>query len=420
MRFILINFVNKLECYIIEKYLPDPSLVQFLAEKRRQKMEQSTSPAPPKKQPIVSKEENPEQPSVIKELLDQKSSENWLNFDNVEKEKFEWMKDLPEKISQLKPGEKFEARFDWQGVLLPYTEERNVDDRELYLHGDEPFRPGYTLPELFRLARSKVMQQRISAFKAIGGVMNIYNQGFYDDILDLPISKIFFLLRFGLDENALSTLEVCSRALSAIFYNDTDEIVLDFIYETPDGHLQPSLENEEVGDSVDDEGNIEEQLKKMSLTNKAFSADVQDTDEEFNRNTMNDFQLAETDLMECLLRTNIIQRINYILGTIKPESLTVHHCLKILIRIARTNFEYAKKIMENEFLIETLIKHFLPSLSSVDTLSDGSFYNYPQFLVLKLFRVLMSSHLSICVKLKSLGVVERIKEYLFSKEDIKV
>lgn len=396
-------------------------MVQFLAEKRRQKMEQTAS-APPKKQLNTieeSKAKEPiDQPPIVSELLNQKSSENWLNFDKVEKEKFEWMKDLPDQISKLKPGEKFEARFDWQGVLLPYTENRNVDDRELYLHGDEPFRPGYTLPEFFRLARSKVMQQRISAFKAIGGILNIYNQGFYDDILDLPISKIFFLLRFGLDENALSTLEVCSRALSALFYNDTDETVLDFIYETPDGHMQPSLENEEIGDSVDEE-NLEEKLKNMSLTNKAFSADVQESDE-FNRNNMNDFQLAETDLMECLLRTNIIQRISYILGTVKPEGLTVHHCLKILIRIARTNVDYSKKIIENEQLMETLFKYFLPNLSSVDTLGEGSFYNYPQFLVLKLFRILMSSHLSICIKLKSMGILDKIKEYLFSKEDIKV
>lgn len=366
----------------------------------------------------MNNEEPVEKPLIVEELLSQKSSENWLNFDKVEKGKFEWMKDLPEKISKLKPGEKFEARFDWQGVLLPYTEDRKVDDRELYLHGDEPFRPGYTLQELFRLARSKVMQQRISAFKAIGGIMNIYNQGFYDDILDLPISKIFFLLRFGLDENALSSLEVCSRALAAMLYNDTDETVLDFVFETPDGHLQPSLECESVGDSLDPE-DIEQQMSKLSLTNKAFTADVQENDE-FNKNTMNDFQLAETDLMDCLLRTNIIQRVGYILGTVKPEALTVHYCLKILIRIARTNFESATKILENDLLMESLFKYFLPGLTSVDTIGTGSYYNYPQFFVLKLFRVMMSSHLSVCLKLQSMGILDRLKEYLFSKDDISV
>ena len=122
--------------------------------------------------------------------------------------------------------------------------------------------------------------------------------------------------------------------------------------------------------------------------------------------------------MECLLRTNIIQRISYILGTVKPESSTISSCFKILIRIARTSVEYSKKILENEYLIENLFKHFLPSLSYVDTLGSPKFYNYPQFLVLKLFRIMMSHHLSICTKLVSMRLLEKIKVYMFSKEDI--
>lgn len=73
------------------------------------------------------------------------------------------MKDIPNQIPKLKPNELYEARFDWKGVLLPYTitsaEEKIAggktikDDRELYLHGDDVHRPGYTLQELFRFAR---------------------------------------------------------------------------------------------------------------------------------------------------------------------------------------------------------------------------------------------------------------------------
>lgn len=39
-------------------------------------------------------------------------------------------------------------------MLLPYVMSGESDaDRELYLHGDDAERPGYTLQELFRLAR---------------------------------------------------------------------------------------------------------------------------------------------------------------------------------------------------------------------------------------------------------------------------
>lgn len=172
----------------------------------------------------------PSNPAV--ELLEKSTAEQWIHFDVVEKDKLKWMQDIDMQASKLKPGEKFEARFDWKGVLLPYSladiqnvEQKNVsDDRELYLHGDEPHRPGYTLQELFRLARSNVMQQRVTAFNAIAGILNIYQQGFYDQVLDLPITKIFFLLRFGFDDNTPAMLEVVSKALSYLFYNETDEV----------------------------------------------------------------------------------------------------------------------------------------------------------------------------------------------------
>ena len=172
----------------------------------------------------------PSNPAV--DLLERSSAEQWIHFDVVEKDKLKWMQDIDMQASKLKAGEKFEARFDWKGVLLPYSladvkeqEQKKVsDDRELYLHGDEPHRPGYTLQELFRLARSNVMQQRITAFNAIAGILNIYQQGFYDQVLDLPVTKIFFLLRFGFDDNTSAMLEVVSKALAYLFYNETDEV----------------------------------------------------------------------------------------------------------------------------------------------------------------------------------------------------
>lgn len=72
--------------------------------------------------------------------------------------------------------------------------------------------------------RSNIIQQRISAITAINGILEINNQGFYDNVIEIPISKIFFLLRFAFDENILSMLEITSKALSTLFYNETDEV----------------------------------------------------------------------------------------------------------------------------------------------------------------------------------------------------
>ena len=125
--------------------------------------------------------------------------------------------------------------------------------------------------------------------------------------------------------------------------------------------------------SASNDGNIDKQLKNMKLTPSPFSTAV-DEEENESRTSMTDFELAETDLMECLLRTNIIQRISHILGTIKPENTTVFSCLKILIRIARTSKVCAVEIASNPDLLKTLIDNFLPGLEMIGKLSRNLLY----------------------------------------------
>lgn len=46
----------------------------------------------------------------------------------------------------------FYFSFDFAGALLEYVPEGN-QPRELYHHGEEPHRPGYSMKELFKLTR---------------------------------------------------------------------------------------------------------------------------------------------------------------------------------------------------------------------------------------------------------------------------
>lgn len=206
----------------------DPALVQFLKHKRKANLSKivENKSTDIKMQEIDSKAAAVA-PFPEMDVLKDENSKNWLHFDVIEPSKLEWMRDLPNNLPKLKAGEQYEARFDWKGILLPFNlkDEGATDpSTELYLHGDDAHRPGYTLQELFRLARSKVIQQRISALRAVGGILSIYNQGYYDGIFELPISKIFFLLRYAFDDNTASVLEVTAKALAALFYNETDEV----------------------------------------------------------------------------------------------------------------------------------------------------------------------------------------------------
>ncbi|EDV38804.1 uncharacterized protein Dana_GF24984 [Drosophila ananassae] len=410
----------------------DPSLIALLAQKRQAKQKPAdnkpslrvieAAPQPPKttQPPNQSISSLPDTNPTL-ELLQQGDEGQWLHFNLVEEHKLAWMRDIPTKINELKPGQQFDARFDWKGVLLPHTLQEDqssskaLDDRELYLHGAEADRPGYTLQEFFRLARSTVLQQRISAFGAVAGIFSIYNQGFYDQVLTLPISKMFFLLRYGLDDNAPAQLEVVSRALANLLYNETDEVVLDNVQDNAYCHWQPLLkvlENASDAEADSDPNSIAflQNYMKLLTTSQVVRADVDEGEVE-SRMSMDDFQLAETDLIDCLLRTNILQRIKFILNSVRPDNSTVESCLKVLIRIARTSLKVARQLANESDLLEILFRNFMPSGDG-----NGQFYGQPQVLFLKLIRVLTCQHLDIAKSLSKGVLIQRLQLYLFLQD----
>ncbi|XP_058447793.1 RNA polymerase II-associated protein 1 [Malaya genurostris] len=406
----------------------DPKLLEFLKSRNK-----NNAPNPKPQTAPAEKIEEKSVETTDLDVLKLEGSDQWINFDILEPEKLEWTKNIQKSLNDLKPGESFEARFDWKGTLQPYTvkeQDAKTDDRELYLHGEDADRPGYTLQELFRLARANVLQQRISALNAIAGILNIYNQGFYDGVLELPISKIFFFLRFALDENTPAVVEAASRALASLFYNDTDETLLDTIYDTKLGIYQPEMglnvthsrsEKEEERQKNLESGFNSLSLKSGNPRSKSkhqkvkFEAHLDDDPDDLaNRETMNDFHLAETDLLECLLRTNILERIRYILFSMRPEGTTAISCTKLLIRLARTNGTIAVKIATNEQLMEGLIKQYLGSIEA-----QGK--HVPHHLVIKLLRVLCSHGNDFYQQfLNRFHVVSLLKRYVFTRSDINI
>lgn len=160
--------------------------------------------------------------------------------------------------------------------------------------------------------RSTVIQQRTSALGAIGGILSIYNQGYYDNILELPISKIFFLLRYAFDDNAPAMLEASSKGLSILLYNQSDEILLDLTFDCSNDVIEPTLQITGGNCYNDTQADLDAEFAKMNLKgNQAFQTNISDDDEN-SVSSMNDFHLAETDLIKCLLRTNILQRIRFV------------------------------------------------------------------------------------------------------------
>ena len=72
---------------------------------------------------------------------------------------------------------------------------------------------------------------------------------------------------------------------------------------------------------------------------------------------IDDQQLAEIDLIKCLVRSNIFTRFTYIINTLKPDNIeTVLNCLKLLLRLVQDSDWVRKRL---NFLGKIFVYKFL-------------------------------------------------------------
>ncbi|XP_078063268.1 RNA polymerase II-associated protein 1-like, partial [Mustelus asterias] len=166
----------------------DPSLVAFLKSRKsgkscnegaKDKMEASGAKKSYEDKQRRSHSDTESQTSPTKEEpMDQKLAEvgiplkpekGWVHMDEPEYEKLEWMKDLP-KPRRQKTNKEMQARFSFHGDLIP----PDVDlptHLGLHHHGEQQEQAGYSLQELFHLARSQIIQQRTLALQMLARIV---------------------------------------------------------------------------------------------------------------------------------------------------------------------------------------------------------------------------------------------------------
>ncbi|KAJ8946888.1 hypothetical protein NQ318_008244 [Aromia moschata] len=197
----------------------DPAIVAFLKSRRKKEINENRNPTI-KEQNEAASDINIEEIQTPSELLKQPSAEKWLNFDIIETNKLAWMKDMD--VPKVDKSKQFEARFDFDGWLLPYSEpEINEKNRILYHHGEEAGRPGYTLQELFQLSR------------------------------------------FCLDDNTPAVLNASIKAMRNLIYSQVDETCLDSLLGFGLGHIQPVLAVD--NDKEDDNTVNDQQLAEKNI-----------------------------------------------------------------------------------------------------------------------------------------------------------
>lgn len=320
------------------------------------------------------------------DILSHPNINQWLHFDTFEKDKLEWTKSIKD-CNSKEANEPYEARFDFNGYLLPYTLEYNEQTKILFHHGKESERPGYSLLELFELTRSTMTQQRAIALATLAGILDYNSSGIYKNVIDIPLTKIFFIIRIALDDNKPIILEPALKGLRNLLFNKVDEACLDALLGF--GKLdQPYLENDKS------------EIKEI----------------ESEESDLKDFHLAEIDLISASLRTDILQRISYILSMIKPNINCVQFCLQILTRLSRDSLETTMQIFNQKALITFIIENFIP-VTSLDFMFNPSivYQGKPILAALKYVRILSGQSRDIALELiNSYNILNSLYSYIAS------
>ncbi|XP_043278774.1 RNA polymerase II-associated protein 1 isoform X2 [Venturia canescens] len=329
------------------------------------------------------------------ELAGAAAAEGWMHMDTIEREKLEWMKDVPDGNDKTTPEEPYNARFDFNGVLLPFHDENLTVDKGLHHHGEEPDRPGYSLQELLQLSRSSNQQQRCTALTTLANIMEKSRNGWYDKVLEpapliaLNEKNILLLLRFSLDDTSVAIVTASMQALRAFLYSEADEICLDrlFGWRYSDGNiLEPEL--------------------------TAPKTDVTDT------SALKDHELAQLDTIVAAIRSDIVIRLRYVLNEMHPPPIGVTAALEILTRLSRQSRTTALNIACIPNLLESIVQNFIPvglnRFSPEDPTKNA--YGFPSIAAVRFCRILITyAGRPVAERLDKLKIVHRIVSYAFDE-----
>ncbi|XP_069064861.1 RNA polymerase II-associated protein 1 isoform X3 [Pleurodeles waltl] len=362
-----------------------------------------------KKDNLKDKDETME---IAEDDLPVKPQKEWVHMDNVELEKLEWMKDLPQ-ARQKRTKKGLQARFSLKGEIIPPDADLPTH-LGLHHHGEEAERAGYSLQELFHLSRSQVTQQRALALQVLGRIVQKAKNGEFGSSLKGSVLRLLldagflFLLRFSLDDTAENVIAGSLQALWALLVSLDDEEYLDMTFSWYQGMMVfpflPIEDEEEDEDAEDEEepakNAVDEKERKKEKEEKKPDPDV-----------------ARYDVIKGLLKTKILNRLRYILEVVRPSPSVVVNIFDILTRVARHSTEACTQVMDCPRLMETVIQNFLPAQWNCPADKDGTLltclYGIPCAGAMKLLRVLASSGRNLCARLlNKFELKERLSRFV--------
>ncbi|KAI9337639.1 hypothetical protein BD770DRAFT_401070 [Pilaira anomala] len=293
------------------------------------------------------------------------------------------------------------VRFDLQGQIIDQNKDISVY-KGLHHHGDEPEKAGYTLAELFYLARSQVPSQRSMVLNTLGRIITQAKKN-QDKPIWVNVLTVFrgkehkasIYLRSALDDRNLIVLVSAIYALSALVLDEDDASWEHSLLNAHDfnqflGHLArpilPPGVNEMRRKGLNDK--LTELVDRVRQTSGQHVVN-----EEEQRD---DAALAERDLMRGLIKMNILPRIRYLLGNESGNSeltemdpASVERLVRILVRLAESGQDICEAIEEEELLEPVILWGLINTQwPMTDEVQHNKSSSYPSLASVRLLTVL--------------------------------
>lgn len=302
-------------------------------------------------------------------------AKKWMHMDKVELDKLRWTTPLPSAPPLLTEDQPYVARFSLAGELLPYDAERDTKEG-LHHHGDEPGRAGYSLDELFVLARSAVHQQRQLSLAVLTAMLSKLGRGHYYGRFQVPLlhtlleSGLVLLLRFSLDDSVPLVRAAGISALAALLAGDEMELALQTAHPWA-GPCRPAVASE-------------------MHSQEEVRAELRNEEAE-----LKDAELLQLDVVRALIRVDTLVRIRYIVEQLTPPPESVLQLFSILRRVAAHSLTAAWKVATTPGLLGCLLERYLPHntarlLTGTNALQMTSVEGVPLRQALSLLQVLCS------------------------------
>jgi len=316
-----------------------------------------------------------------------------------ELEKIEWMKPIDNE-NQNNNNEGLSVsklRFDFKGNIIDKNSDISMS-KGLHHHGDDPTQAGYTLDEFLYLTRSTVFSQKSICLQALTAIIKNAYTGKYNSTLTNEIinylmkQKSIINIRMALDDSN-ETVIVSSISTIAAFLGKTEnfEISTKNLLDLQPYHKLSRCNYFKI--FCLNPRNINNYSIKISGQDikKNLQEELLDSAPKENENSIEyHASIASKDIVKCLLKMSILQRLNYLLKYYPLPPSAYDDVIWILSTLALHSEKAANDILNNKNILYQIVDECL-SINWPMSIDTENQTNYPIVSALNLIKILCQS-----------------------------